>query len=192
MSPQIMVPTSQAEAPIGEGNDTPFPKGSWSGTIDEIRTRDLPPWADTPGRGYASEDGVVLSIQFGSNSPLDGQDDIGARKHFVDVVVRDGEETVETIDVTDRDSDSWMLQRGARLLANLGIALGETEELETENGATMTACAEDFRSNLEEGSFDGTNIAFGISHRPWQTKNANGTVLKSGTEVITKEFFQAV
>jgi len=189
---QIIIPSSQATAPVGEGGDTLFPKGEWQGTIDEIRVRDLPPWADTPGRGYASEDGEVLSIQIGSNSPLNGQDDIGAKKHFVDLVIRDGEETPETVDVMERKCESWMLQRGTRMLVNLGMALGETEELEDENGKAMTVVAEDFLENLKTGAFDGTDVSYEISHRPWSSKDDNGAVVKSGTEVITKEFFQAV
>jgi len=185
MSPQIMIPTSQAEAPVGSG-DTPFPKGEWQGTIDAVHIQELPPWAGDENRGYASESGVVLSLEIGSNQPLNGQDDIGNRKHFVPIVVQDGHETPETIDVMERKSDSWMLQRGTRLLANLGMALGETEELETEEGAAMTVVSEDFLDNLRAGAFDGTSVSFGISHRPW-AKNG-----KSGTEVITKEFFQAV
>jgi len=184
---QIIIPKEQAESPVGDGGDTPFPKGQWCGTIDEVRIRELPPWADTPGRGYKDEDGEVLSIQFGSNEALEGQDDIGARKHFVDFVIRDGLETPATVEMDPKkDCDSWMLQRGTRLLSNLGAALGETEELEDEDGKAMLAVAEDFLDNLRAGAFDGTSVAFRIGHRGW---SKNG---KSGTEVITREFFQAV
>ncbi len=182
---QIMIPTNQAEAPVGDGGSMPFPKGSWSAEIDEVRVRELPPWADTPGRGYEHADGEVLSIQFGSTSPLDGQDAIGAKKHFVDIVIRDGEETSETVDVSAKDCAHWQLQKGTRMLANLGMALGETEELETEDGP-MTCVSEDFLDNLTAGKFTSCEVAFGIVHKPW----TNGA--KSGTEVITKEFFQAV
>jgi len=185
---QIMVPTAQAEAPVGDGGGSTFPKGGWQGTIEEVRVRELPEWAEIEGRGYGCADGEVLSIQFGSNQPLEDQDDIGAKKHFVDFVIRDGDETPETVDVTERKCDCWQLQKGTRLLANLGMAMGETEVLETEDGDSVTAVSEDFLDNLREGAFEGTSVAFTIGHRPWKSKE-NGS---SGTEVITREFFQAV
>jgi len=184
---QIMIPKAQAEAPVGDGGNGVFPKGSWCGVIDAAVVRDLPPWAGDDGNnGFSCEDGEVLNLQFGSNRPLDGQDEIGEKKHFVAIVVRDGEETVETVDVGDRDCAAWKLQQGARMLANLGIALGQTEELETEEGEVMTVVEEDFLENLREGAFGGHEVAFAITHRPWKTDD------KSGTEVNTKEFFQAV
>jgi len=189
---QIMIPTSQAEAPVGDGGGEAFPSGSWCGTIDEIRIRDLPPWADVSGRGYGCDDGEVLSIQFGRNRPLDGQDECGEKKHFVDFVIRDGDETPETVDVTDRGSDCWQLQKGTRLLTNLGMALGQTEEMETEDGAAMTVVAEDFLENLRSGAFDSQECAFAVFHKPWTKKAENGEIPKSGVEVVTKEFFQAV
>ena len=100
---QIMIPTSQAEAPVGDGGGDVFPKGSWCGTIDAVHIQDLPPWADIEGRGYGCNDGEVLSIQIGTNRPLDSQDGCGEKKHFVPIVVRDGDKTCETVDVSDRD-----------------------------------------------------------------------------------------
>jgi len=188
---QIMIPTSQAEAPVGDSNNV-FPKGSWCGTIDSVRVRELPPWANIDGRGYSCDDGEVLSIQFGTNRPLDGQDECGEKKHFVDFVIRDGEETSETVDVMDRGVSCWQLQKGTRLLANLGAAMGQTEVLEIEDGTSMTVVAEDFLDNLKSGAFDNEEVSFGVFHKPWTTKVENGETPKSGTEVITKEFFQAV
>ena len=189
---QIMIPTSQAEAPVGDGGSDVFPKGSWCGTIDQVRIRDLPPWADIAGRGYGCDDGEVLSIQFGTNRPLDGQDACGEKKHFVDFVIRDGEETLETIDVTDRGSDCWQLQKSARMFANLGAAMGQTEILENEEGESMTCLADDFLDNLKSGAFDNEEIAFNVFHKSYVKKAQNGETPGTGTEVVTKEFFQAV
>ena len=188
---QIMIPTSQAEAPVGDGSGD-FPKGSWCGIIDTVRIKDLPPWADVEGRGYGCDDGEVLSIQFGRNRPLDGQDDCGEKKHFVDFVIRDGDETCETVDVTDRGCASWQLQKGTRMLANLGAAMGQTEVLENEDGESMTCLAEDFLDNLRSGAFDNEEVAFNVFHKSWTKKAENGETPKSGVEVVTKEFFQAV
>jgi len=189
---QIMVPTDQAEAPVGDGVDTPFPKGQWQGEICGIHMGDLPPWVGTEGAGYVAEnpeDGVVLSIELGNNKSLDGQDSFGYdRKHFVPFVIKDGDETLETIDVSDRKSKSWQLQRSARLITNLAMALGETEELETEEGVMMTVVAEDFLDNLKSGVFNGgTEIAFTTTHKNYKSREGEAKV-----EVITKEFFQAV
>ena len=181
---QIMVPTSQAEAPVGEGGNNVFPKGSWTGVIDEVRVRDFPDFV-TPHQGYESEDGEVLSIQFGSNSPLDGQAECGESKHFVDFVVRDGEVDGASVDLGATESANWQLQRGIRLLANLGIALGQTEEVEFE-GEMMTAVDGEFLENLQAGEFTGSEVSFVVTHRNWTSGE------KSGVNVGTREFLQAV
>ena len=65
--------------------------------------------------------------------------------------------------------------------------------LENEDGESMTCLAEDFLENLKNGAFDNEELAFAVFHKPYETKEdkANGRG-KSGIEVVTKEFFQAV
>jgi len=186
---QIIIPTDQAETPVGDGEKLPFPTGSWQGEICGIHMGDLPPWACAGDAGFASDDGEVLSIELGNNRPLDGQDELGFdRKHFVPFIIRDGDETPETVDVSDRSCKSWKLQQSVRLMTNLAKALGQTEILEDEDGTSLTAVAEDFLTNLKEGLFNGgTEIAFLIAHKPFKDRNGDPK-----TEVITKEFFGAV
>jgi len=182
---QIIIPTARVTSPVRDGGDTPFPEGEWCGTILKVEVQGFPPWASEEDNGYANEDGESLNIHFAPNTPLNGQDDIGERRHFVPMVVRDGNETTITIDVEAKNS-SKKLQAGTSLLANLGKALGETEEIEGENGRSMTAVTEDFEENLKAGMFDGTSVGFIISHNNWTFKG------KSGTKAVTEEFFQAV
>jgi len=183
---QVIIPTAHAETPVEDsGGDTPFPKGQWQSTILKVDVQDFPEWAGEEDSGYANAKGKILNIHFAPNSPLEGQDDVGGRRHFVPIVIKDGDETSVTVDVASKGPNK-KLRQSTSLLTNLGIALGETEQLEDENGKAMTALAEDFEENLKAGAFDGVAVGFKITHFPWVF---NG---KSGTKAITKEFFQAV
>lgn len=185
--PSIMVPKTRAETPIG-GGDRKFPEGDWKGKIEEVRIRSFPDWIDpSAGRGYASATGEIVSIQLGSNVALEaGQEDAGNQKHFVDFVTRDGQVSVEA--GPDIPEASWQMQRSAALLANLAIALGETNEVEFE-GEVMVETAEGFLDTLREGGYNDRDIGFSTYHRNWTSKTDPS---KTGTEVVTSAFFVAV
>ena len=183
--PGIMVPKTRAEAPVGSGSFV-FPEGTWAFTLDETYVQTLPPWAGTPGRGYASAEGEVLSIQLGSARPLgDGQGDPGNGKLFVKFVTRDGETSIDAgPDISDA---SWQMQKDAALLTNLALALGQTEEIEM-NGETYIVTSDGFLDALRDGTLRGSEVGASVFHKSWKSKD--GT--KSGTEVLVKEFFVAV
>jgi hypothetical protein len=186
---QIVVPQAMAEDLGGERKTQAA--GAWQGTIDEVRIREFPDWVDpvaSPKGGYANSTGEILSIELGSQEPLEGQEDVGGSKLFVDFVVRDGDLEIEDVDVTVRDVPHWQLQSSARRMANLAIALGATEELEDEDGKVNTVVAEDFRYSLMNGAIKGTKVGYVLSHRNWTSKKSG----KSGTEVRTQTFQPAV
>lgn len=185
--PAIMVPKSSADAP-NAGRDFTFPEGSFIGTIDEIRVREFPDFIDPTGnRGYSSTDGEILSIQIGEISSMetDGPD-VGNAKHFVDFIVRDG--NVEITEGPGIPEKSWQMQKSAAMLTNLAIALGATEEVEGEDGTVYVATTDDFLDTLRDGGFKGSKVGFVTRHRNWTSKKTG----KTGTEVQTQEFFQAV
>ena len=181
----IMVPKSRAAAPVGSGQFT-FPEGLWNFTLDETYVQELPPWAGTPGRGYSSDEGEVISIQFGSARALgENQGDPGNGKLFVKFVTRDGEIGIEA--GPDIPDTSWQMQRDAALLTNLAIALGQTEDV-TLDGEEYTVTSDGFLDALRDGSLKGTEVGANVFHKPWKSKDGS----KSGTEVLVKEFFPAV
>jgi hypothetical protein len=185
---RIVVPQALAEDLGGERKTQPA--GTWQGTIDEVRVRGFPDFVDpvnNPRAGYANKNGEILSIELGSQEPLEGQDDVGGTKYFVDFIVRDGDLEIEDVDPSERNVPHWQLQSSARRMANLAIALGHVEEVEDEDGNTQIAVAEGFRDALLNGAIKGTRVGYVLTHRNWTSKTG-----KSGTEVRTKTFQPAV
>ena len=181
-----MVPKSRAETPTTGGN-RPFPEGSWIGTIEETRVRNFPDWVDPVGRpkgGYTSTDGDILSIQLGNNRDIDGNNsEVGNQKMFVDFVVRDGAISVEDAEIAEA---AWQTQRAQTLLANLALALGATSTVTDDDGNEFVVTSEDFLSTLMSGGYANTEVGFTTYHRNWECGG------KSGTNVVLREFFQAV
>ena len=187
---QLIVPQTQAETPTGGGKKI-FPAGPWIGTIDDVRLGGHPPFVDVaanPNAGYIADDGERMSLQLGSNEPMDGQDPVGNLKYFAEFTTRDGDLSIEDVDVTEKDVPYWQLQSSARLLANLALALGQTETVTLPNGTTGVAVVEGFLQALQDGAFNGTRVGFEVYHRPWTSKD--GT--KSGVNVNIRGFFAAV
>jgi len=186
-----MVPKSRAEAPVG-GGKTIQAEGDWKGVLQAVRVRPFPDFigrdiSDDKNRGYASPDGEILSIEIGDNAPLgEGMEDFGARKRFVDFVIRDGDVGIDA--APDIPAASWQLQRSAALLANFALALGATDEVTDEAGDVFVATAEDFLDQLRDEELNGATVGYTISHRKWTSKDG----AKSGTEDSVTAFFTAV
>lgn len=185
-----MVPKTRAEAPVRSGGAKVLQaEGPWKGTIDAVRVRPFPNFIgkdieDGKERGYSSGDGEILSIEIGSNVPLkEGMEDYGARKRFVDFVIRDGTATVSDV----IPEDSWQMQRSAALLANLALALGATEELTDDQENVFVVTSEDFLETLKGEGFNSQIVGYTVAHRPWTSKEG-----KKGTDDEVTEFFTAV
>lgn len=171
MTGLFTIPKRNTESLRGSG-DQPFGAGQWVGTIEEIFIKDDLP-SDNEGKpfaGYASTEGEEISIQLGSNTPLDGQEDVGNRKFFVQITTADNGLTLATVDTTERKAPHWKLQRSVALTANLAIALGYVED----DGENVTV-REDFIDALKDGAFKDQKIGFVVYHRKGK-KNAEGKV----------------
>jgi hypothetical protein len=166
----FIVPVKQAEslAPKGGANQ-PFPTGAAQGTIEETKVRGLPYLAgkDVTKQGYTSEDVEVVSLQIGSIAGLEGQQ-VGNRKFFTpDIVVRDGEFSI----TGEFDGEvAWQMEKSRVALANLAVALGQAEEVVTEDGESGYAIANGFVEALLAGEFNGQQLGFVVTHRKYTTK----------------------
>lgn len=169
MSAGFAIPLEQAQAPnAGGSNDTPIPTGSWKGVIESTNVRPFPDFVaqnirDGRNTGYENADGQILSIQIGQTTPLEGQESYGNRKVFVDFVLRDGERTLDTVDTTERGVAHWQLQKSARMVGNLALALDQVTRAEV-NGAQVVMVNDGFIAALMDESFNGQEVGFNITH----------------------------
>ena len=180
----------QAEAPVGSGNKA-FPKGTWKFTIlnpadyNRERCRPTPEFMhnaeETAAQNVklpenkqktpriAAETGEILSIWLGNaDAMLPGQDSAGDQKFFQDFVIKDGDIDIGSLDVDNPNGAGWQIQRDARLLANLAIALGATVEV-TQGDKVYVELADNFVDLLKDGAFDGQQVVAEISHRAWES-----------------------
>lgn len=161
----LTIPSDRLDQKRSEQSEFTWPQGAYRGTIERVRSDELPPWAgDNPRNGWADTDGERLSLQIGSVSAIDEIPvEIGNRKFFADMggdlTVRDGPLTVEDVDVTQRDVPHWKLLNSAEFLGRLANALGAAQA----NGENVEA--EGFVEDLRSGAYDGREIGFEIFHR---------------------------
>lgn len=202
----LKVLKQQAETPVQSG-DRKFPKGIWLFEIlqpTKERTRPTPdfmhnaeataeqnaklPEDKQKSPRVAGDTGLILSLWLGNAEPKgEGQDNPGKQIFFQDFVIRDGD-----IDIMDLDPDApgeagWQIQRDARLLANLAIALGATTEV-SEGDQTYVELAGNFVEMLQDGDFDGQKVVAEVQHSPWK----NAVSGKSGVNVEITRFTPAV
>jgi hypothetical protein len=183
----LKVLKQQAETPVGGGSKL-FPKGKWLFTLispaPEFMHNAATTAADKTPRA-SGDDGEILSIWLGNAQPVgDGQQDSpGDMKFFQDFVIRDGDVEIGSLDLDNAGSAGWQIQRDARLLANLAIALGATTEV-TQGKLTYVEVVENFVELLKEGSFDGQQVIGTVEHEAWSNKTSG----KSGTNVFISGF----
>lgn len=164
----ISIPTRQAESLRGSDSEKIFSAGAWRGKILQTDVKDLPSRNDgSPFAGYQSTEGQRLAVRIGENTPVDGQDDVGGMLWFEDIVLQDGELDIYSIDVTAKNHPSWQLQKSARKLVNLAMALGQTEEVDGN-----VVVNEGFVEALAAGEFNGTELGYVVYH----PKPRNGKV----------------
>lgn len=182
MSP-LTLPTDRLDQKVSASRgDFTWPTGPYRGVIEETDVRPLPEWAgDNPNNGWESTDGEVLSIQLGQLNHLEEDAEIGNRKFFVPempnspgLTIRDGNITVEDVDVTDGDAAHWKLQRAANYIGRLARALGQIET----NG-DFASVRDGFVEDLASGKFNGSEIGFELFH--------DRTYERDGTEVQVRK-----
>ena len=187
----IMRPVKQVEdlAKGGGSGNQPFPEGAWQGTIESTRVRNLPflagkDTADLAKQGYTSEDVEVVSLQIASNTPLEGQAEVGNKKFFTpDIVVRDGAFSINDAEIP---KEAWQLAKSQDKIINLARALSATETVEVD-GVLNLMVTPDFVETLVEGGFDGQTIGYVVKHRKYNKKD--GT---TGTEEQVSSYLPAV
>lgn len=163
----LIVPTKATESLRGTTSDFVWPEGAYTGTFETADVKDLPQAADgSPFAGYlnAGDGGRRISLRLGDISAMEdqvAQETIGNRKWFVDLVVQDGDYSVET--PYDQIPDgAWQLRRSVEMIANLAAALGEIQVLDDGLNVAVT---DGFVENLESGAYTGQSIAFVVYHK---------------------------
>lgn len=171
----LILPQSQIESLRGGSGDFEWPEGAYEGTFEKFEVKDLPATADgRPFAGYATTDGTRLSVRLGDLKPLEGQGEVGNRKYFLDLAIGDGEFSLTNVDVAAQGVEHWQLQKSAKLIGNLAMALGATSVDESGN----VAVNEDFLDDFIGGQYAGQRIGFVLYNR----KAKNG---KSYPEIET-------
>lgn len=191
--PTIQIPTEIADRKIGVGGgDFTWPQGHFRGVIRTVREKNLGermrrngsnPWA-----GYASFDVEQLGVELAQITPLDDPtgevaEEIGQRPYFHDLTIRDGPNTLDSIDPRDGDVDYWQLTRSTHYVAQLARALGAAE---VQGGNLMVP--DDFLDNLAAGEFNGMEVGFEVSHRQGKPDPETG---KRTVYDFVSEFFTA-
>lgn len=123
--PEIFVP--QELLTIEGGSDWIPDSGDWQMKLEEIYESELPSDENgEPFQGYVTSDGEQINLQFGTLQPMNGQaDPPGNNKFFVRITLRDGDEDITTLDVSEA-TDYRNLRTSIRRLASLAPALGTT------------------------------------------------------------------
>jgi hypothetical protein len=136
---RVAIPSSLLDSEIGGGGRFVFPPTAYRGVISEVRVSS-PNMAEI-WSGYTSDDVDQVSLQMGDIEALEGfgqkdadeiTEEIGDRTFFIQFTIRDGDLDFSNVDITDRKSPNWQLQRGLRLFGMVARALGAGEQ--TENG----------------------------------------------------------
>lgn len=163
----LKAPRGAVETLAGSGEEFVFPPGNYEAVLEEVREREIPTNAQgEPFAGFVTADGTVLGLQFGSITPIDVDVEIGDRKYFMDITLRDGERTIEDVDVENRDEPAWQLQRSARRLVNLFLAMGPVNE----NSDGTIEVPDEAIAELEAGALNGARVGFTIVNRKESAK----------------------
>ena len=166
----LILPSRQAESLRNTSDTRPLkPAGQWEGTIESAEVRTGPPINNKTGdmlKGFVGPEARRLTITIGDNKPLDGQQDVGGQKEFLDIVLEDGPYSLRETAYDDIPDEAWQLQRSARIVANLAVARGEITMADEENARVN----DDFLDKLEEGDYVGETIRYAIYHRKGRDK----------------------
>lgn len=179
----ITIPKATVED-FASPRQTVFPEGTWTVALEATRERSFPDFiaanvASGKNTGYASGDGEILGLQFGSARSAEGE--TTNQKLFLDLVTRDGDTSIEDSEIPGA---SWQLQNSQALVALFAQAAGAIEEVTGPDGEEMLSIADGFVDELREGNLP--EVVVEVYHRNWKTAT------KSGTEVKVRNVMQAV
>ena len=166
----LSAPVGQVETLASTQERFVFPEGDYEAVLDQVHIGEIPTAEDgTPFAGWVGTEGTVLSLQFGSMSPLGEVDEdapeIGDRKYFVKITLNDGEISLDDVDINERNVDHWQLQRSARTILNFLMAAGHAEEVDG-----IVTVADETIELLEEGGLDGSSVGMSIINRKESTQ----------------------
>ncbi|KKL26208.1 hypothetical protein LCGC14_2397560, partial [marine sediment metagenome] len=88
---------------------------------------------------------------------------IGERPYFIQFTTRDGENTFENVDPSERNAANWQLQAGLRTFVRLAIALGAVETEEDGSLSPDMSLLQDLQE--DGGEIVGTRVGFSVVHR---------------------------
>jgi hypothetical protein len=164
---RITVPASFVEA---TGGDFKWPATSYAGTIRAVRVSN-PKMSDRLWAGFESMDAEQISLEIANLEVLEPTQDlteteiseyIGDRPYFIQLTVRDGSNTFENVDPTERNATNWQLQRGLRDFVRLAQALGAVETDAAGNLTPDMSLLDEL--NNDGGDVLGTQIGFSVVH----------------------------
>ena len=131
---RVVIPSELLDNEIGGGGRFVFPPTAYRGVVQEVRVSS--PTMDEIWSGYTSDDVDQVSLQMGDIEAMEGfgkqsadeiSEDIGDRTFFIQFTIRDGDLDFGNVDITNRKSPNWQLQRGLRLFGMVAQALGAGE-----------------------------------------------------------------
>lgn len=165
MSTRLRVPEKRAANPKS-GRE--FPVGEWLWEIEEIRTREIDPGANSKlawmfepnakgNQRYTGKTAETVSLQLGKAQALaEGQEAPGEQKLFVEITLRDGDVYVDEIGdkAQEKQGVGYQIAIDGALYVNLALALGCAF---TQDG--YASPSDDFRERLIAGEFKGFKVA---------------------------------
>jgi len=163
---RITVPASFVEG----GGDFKWPATSYGGTIRVVRVSS-PQMNGNIWAGFGSLDVEQISLEVAGLEVLEPTQDqtveeisqaVGDRPYFIQFAVRDGSDTFEDVDPTERNATNWQLQAGLRTFARLAEALGAVEIDDAGNRTIDMSLLDD----LQQDGSDvlGTQVGFSVTH----------------------------
>ena len=167
---RITVPASFVEA--GSGGDFKWPATSYGGTIRAVRVSNPNMTGNEPWKGFESFDAEQISLEISDLEVFEGTQDqtieeiaeyIGERPYFIQFTARDGSNTFENVDPSERNAPNWQLQAGLRTFVRLALALGAVETEEDGSLSPDMSLLEDLQQ--DGGEIVGTRVGFSVVHR---------------------------
>ena len=155
-----------------KGGGKLFPAGTYIGVLEEPASgwmADFPDWK-TPT--------VLFKLQLGDNTAVDGAEDPGAMKNFVDVVVAlDDYGFNEYFDGSAPDNVMGRLGYSLKLITRLAMAVGYID-------AGDSYDPEEFLGELQKGTFEGSKVQYRTYHKERKTRNDAGALVSRDPPVF--------
>ena len=194
---QFFIPKEAAEAESGGQRDDVFPEGTWEGTIEIFRSRDIYQgdggdfFLQDKSKNYYADSTTVGSLQIGEiTAVLEGQPDIGGMKYFEDNIFLGFDVNGQDIKwdgyENEEDSDLWRLSQTQLRMTKLANALGlvDTEDDGVGPVDNFHELLLNTGDEIEDPGLEGMTVRFKVVHRKF--KKRDGT---DGKQAMTAQFY---